>query len=516
MTKVNLPEIDATVSSVPSALANASQRALLLAHMTSAGTATDEALNENPSLPELKALSGAGSMAYDAASVFRLYNEITPLDAILVDDPTVSAAATVKAITFTGTATGTGTLVARYGSERKGKATLSVAIGDTAEDIVDNFVTLYAAKSDVIGAVAEDGSVTTQLNFTYNHACTEGNGVPVAISGYVPGITYAVTVDTAGTGVYDATNVLDVINETRYNAIIAPASWGTAYLVAKLDARWNVSNKILDGLAYIVAVDTKANLVTAGDALNSLGIVYRGEKLEARTNYHGAEFMESPLAVAATAAAISTLRLTDGANIANVVSSATTAADKIGGMKIASLPVFNTPTQIPVQGVGFGFTEAEVKELDAAHVSVIGNNSANTAVVFGKSFTTYKTNSSGDADITFGYEEYVQTASQIREYISNNMRSACGQSRLTNGTIPAGVTMDNESTIRSKFLGFCDDLSEAALIQKGPVAREFIDNKTSISLDLAEREVTITTRIPIVTQLGKMIIPIAIVFSTGA
>ena len=54
MTKVNLPEIDATLSSVPSALANASQRALLLAHMTSAGTATDGALNENPSLPELK------------------------------------------------------------------------------------------------------------------------------------------------------------------------------------------------------------------------------------------------------------------------------------------------------------------------------------------------------------------------------------------------------------------------------------------------------------------------------
>lgn len=189
----------------------------------------------------------------------------------------------------------------------------------------------------------------------------------------------------------------------------------------------------------------------------------------------------------------------------------------IGGTHVASLPFMNTPTPLPVEDVGLGWVEdsstVEVTELNAAGASVIGNNVASNTVLLDEVLNTYKTDSNGDADTTWKYRCVVDTASQIREYLMNNMRSAHAQSRLTTGALVGNKTMSNEASIRSKFLRYCKDLQGEALIVAGPDAVAYIDTNFTVSIDLSTGTATCASRIPVVTQLRAMYIPIEIVFN---
>lgn len=514
MTTVNLPEVNAPVTGAQQAVGNAAQRALLLTQMTSAGTAVDGALNLNPSLAQIKVLGGNGGMGYDAADKFREINEITPLDVIFKDDPT--GGATEKNLTFTGTATGVGgTLEIGVGSSRNGIVSVGVSAGDTAAEIATAVAAAYASVANLVATIAVDGTETTQVNATFNHDGLEGNAMPFYCKGYVPGITYAITVGTAGTGTVTTTDIFDAIGDTRYDMIVAPASWGVAYLETLLDDRWNVANKIVDGCAVLTNADTYDNYATLGATLNSKGTApFIAGKLEARTWYHGMDIFENPLAISAMYAAIETLKRTDDEDVSSYVSSAVDQGDLIGGIHMASLPKFNTPLPLPVQNTGFGWSGTEPALLNGFGFSVIGNNVAGNTVLMGEAYTMYKTDTLGNPDVSFRFKNYVDTSSAGREYIATNMRAAFGQHRLTGGQLAGNLSMANAASIRSKILRLCADLGNVGILQKGPVAKETIDSNLTITPVVSTGQVSCTIKkFPIVTQLRGFYIPIEITFN---
>lgn len=506
MTEISEPRTTFTILGANVSVSNAAQRVLVVGQMTAAGTATAGELNTEVEDSAVKTLTGTGGMIADFFDMFRRINTITPIDVIALDDPTGDAAA--GAILWDGTATAAGSFDVCCGDERSSLATVTVAIGDTSDDLATATTAAFATLTDSVHTVSTDGSTTDQNNVTYNHDGTEGNSGTIYVDGTVAGITFTITGMTGGTGTPTMTSVLDVIGNQRYQTICLPGSYSTSELVTLMDDRWNVANRILDGVGIVTVADTSANHVTALGSLNSLGLCYQCEDTESTSKYKGASLPENLFSRSAIIAAIRSLRFTDGADISSLVDARGGSDDATGGTALASLPYFNTPASpLPTYRAGFGFTDAQIEAIKTAGGFVIGNNTAGNAVILGEIPTTYKTDAQGTADSSFKYLNYVDTNSAGREYMFNNIKSDCAQDRLTSGDLIANRKYKNEQSIRTLFKQYYGVLSgrEYCITVAGEDALNYFETNLSVSVDMETGTVTASMKVPIVVQLRTIV-----------
>ena len=214
------------------------------------------------------------------------------------------------------------------------------------------------------------------------------------------------------------------------------------------------------------------------------------------------------------------LRLdTDGFSIADLVISANGPLDAFGGPALASKPYFNTPfadlsTILP----GRGFDAAEIESLKDSGISVLGNNLSSSGIISGEMVTTYKTDAAANPDPTFTFLNYVDTASQAREYFSNNYRKRFAQSRLTEGDIIKGRDMANAVVMRSFSKRLYQDLSgvDFTLLEAGEDALKFFNDNMIIAIDKVDGKITTQMTVPIVTQTREIITTMKIAFSVNA
>lgn len=514
MTQTSNPKVTVNVSGAPTPIPNAAMKILAIGQQTSAGTATDGELITGLTKATAKTLGGAGGMMYDVVDdMLDIFPDAT-IDAIFLDDPTGAAA--VGNILWDGTVTTAGTLTVGYGHFEKGVATVGLTVGQTSDNVATAVTAAYALLTDCTATVATDGVTTDQNNFTYNHDGTEGNNQPLWFTFDGAGITGTITAPTGGSGVPTMTNVLDAVGTGRYQRIVAPGSYGVSYLATHLDANFNVDNAVRDGAAVVCVLDTAANHVTALGSINSKSVDYLCEAIENKSWYKGANGYIGPFAKAARIVAIDAMRLSDGVNVSNYV--ATSAPnDLAGGPHMASKPYFGTPIYTPVTENGFGFTDTQVTSIENAGGFIVGNNSANTAVVLGQRPTTYKTDISGNVDLAFKYRNYVDTYSQVREYIFNNVKRDCNQARLTEGGLIGGYAMENDLSIKQKILRYEKTLSGDGyvLVESGADAAKFMEANTAVTLTKSIGRARVNTRVPVVTQLRELIINIAFTFSVN-
>lgn len=514
MTTLSEPKTTVNVSGSPTPVPNAAMKILAIGQQTSAGTATDGELATGLTKATAKTLGGTGGMMYDVVDdMLDIFPDAT-IDAIFLDDPT--GAASVGSITWDGTVTTAGTLTVGYGHFEKGVATIGLIVGQTSDNVATAVTAAYALLPDCTATVATDGVTTDKNNFTYNHDGTEGNNQPLWFKFTGEGITGTIVAPTGGSGVPTMTNVLDAVGTGRYQRIVAPGSYGVSYLVTHLDANFNVDNAVRDGAAVVCVLNTAANHVTALGSINSKSVDYLCEAIEDKSWYKGATGYIGPFAKAARIAAIDALRLTAGTNLSQYVTGGA-PNDLIGGPHMASKPYFNTPIFTPVTDNGFGFSDTQVNSIKAVNGFVVGNNTANTSVILGQRATTYKTDLSGAVDLAFKFRNYVDTYSQVREYIFNNVKRDCNQSRLTEGGLIGGYAMENDLSIKQKVLRYAKILSGEGyvLVESGEDAAKFIEANTTVTLAKATGTATVNTRIPIVTQLREIIINIAFTFSVN-
>lgn len=516
MTTQANPKVNAPLSGAQLPVQNTAQKILILGQMTSAATATSGELQLDVGSNQEGTLFGPPSQLANAIEAGKLINEVNPWDAIGLDDPAgVAATAT---ITFTAAAaTEAGTLTFAFGEKRNGQFDLPVAIGDDEDALSAALTALIQAKEKCLVSAVSALNVTT---VTAENVGLIGNNYPISVSGSVGGVAVAITAMSGGTLAPTLTNVFDVIGDTRYQTIIWPAEWGTTTVKTLLDARFNVYNKILDGVAVMVAVDTKSNLETLGAANNSQSIVIESEKPESTSTYKGPSTFDSPLSEAAIVGAIRALRLSAGAQIADYVI-APGALDKIGGPAIASLPYFNTgPLPLPVQLTGAGWTSTQggdIDDLEDAGLSTLGKNTAGTAMILGPTLTTYKTDAAGKADASWKYLNYVDTASQCREFMFNNVKADTGQHRNTDGNLEAGRSMHNIESVTNLFIGYYGTLSgpDYVLLRSGEANLIFFRDNLTVTQDLATGSFTVTCILPIVTQVREINIPISLSFTAN-
>ena len=519
------PSVSLSLVSASLSVSNAEQKILVVGQMGAAGTATDAALVPNiGNSGEENALFQRDS---HLAEMIRSIKRVAPqvqVDAIALDDPGGTAAA--YTITLTGGASESGTIALVAGSEKNHKTSAIITSGETITASAVKIAAAINADLDApFTAVAAIGVIT----LTAVNDGTVGNSMPVgavpsgAFAGTIAGLTVAVAQSVTGSG--DPTDlgtsaIFDVVGNTRYQGVVCPYVSSAGMVSAWLDTRFNVNNRIVDGVAFVPYTNTFSSIETAALALNSKSLVIFADEATGvatgETQYEGPAMPESPHVTVAAFAALRALRLTTDASLSQYLTT-TASRDQFGGAALATLPYFNsTIPSLPITRTGAGFTDLEIESLITAGAAVLGQNSAGTGNLVGEVPTTYKTDAAVNADISWKFLNYVDTMSQVREYYFNNYKSRFAQSRLTEGIVLRGRDMVN----RAVFEAYTDQLygdlsgSDFVLLQAGQVAVDFFKANRTVVLDLALGKVTVTMLVPIVTQTRQIIGTIQIAFST--
>ena len=457
MTTVMQPKVNVNIVPSSEEAKNTGQKILFTGQMLT-GTATAGALIENVVNGGAEdALFGAASMLATLIRANKVRNQQVQIDVIPLADNGSGVAAT-GTLAASGTATEAGVLTVIAGSERNHKYSIAVASGDTATVIGD---AIEAAITADTRSPVTASNTTGTVTITAANAGTYGNSIPLEIRGEVAGVTTTVTGMASGATDPVLTSVFDVVAKQRYQGVVWPYPSDTTELRAFLDPRFNADGVVLDGVGFTAINDTLGNLSSLASPLNSQSLVIFGGRQETETNYSGGDIVEIPMVKAAVFAGYRGLRLdADGFNIADLVITANGPLDSFGGPALASKPYFNTPFAdlLPIK-VGRGFDNSEIETLKDDGVSLVGNNIAGNGVITGEIVTTYKTDVAGNPDITFTFLNYVDTASQAREYFYNNYRKRFAQSRLTEGDILKGRDMANAGVIRSYSKRLFQDLS---------------------------------------------------------
>jgi len=516
MTIIRQPRTNFTIVPAAAEVQNTAQKILIVGQMLT-GTATAGTLVENIANGGAEdALFGAKSMMAGLIRACKSRNKQVQIDALPLADAGAAVDAT-GSFDISGTATEAGTLTVIAGSEKKHKYSIAIASGDTATVIGDAIEAAITADANVpVTASNTTGTVT----ITASNGGTYGNYIPLEVRGSVAGITAGVTGMSSGATDPTLTSVFDPIGENRYQGVVWPYPSATTEVESLLDGRFNADGKVLDGVAFTAINDTVGNISTLVSGLNSQSLVVIAGKQETESAYSGGDIVEIPMMKAAMFAGFRGLRMdTDGNVISDLVITANGPLDSFGGPALASKPYFNTPfDDLFSVRPGRGFTDSEIETIHDDGAAVLGNNPAGTAVVAGEIVTTYKTDSAGNEDVTFKYLNYVDTASQAREYFFNNFRKRFAQSRLTEGDIIKGRDMANAQVIRSYAKRLYNDLSGAdyVLLEAGEDALLYFDQNIIIAIDKSLGKVTLQLSVPIVTQFRELAATFQIAFSTTA
>lgn len=444
--------------------------------------------------------------------VFKRENKISQIDALPLDDAGGATAGTAV-VDFTGSvATEAGEVNVIIGSETDHNYEVGIASADTATDIGDALVTLITADGDAPFTAANVAGVVTITAENGGSLCNDWG---VKVTGTVAGVTIALTGWTGGATDPTLTSILDVISNIRYQTIVWPAAYSLSVVQADLDAKFNVTNKVMDGVVIQVIPDTLANLKTYVSSLNSQSVVVVGEKTVSTTDRIGPASFEMPDIVAAEMAAIRALRLTEDANLTPYLTTVS-SRDQFGGIGIGSLPYFNTSLpNVAIANPSDEFSDEDLTELSNNGVAVFGPNRAFNGTVFGEMVTTYLTDTAANADDSYKFLNTVDTASLIREFYFSNFKSRYAQSRLTTGDLLPGRDMANEASIRAFCNELYDELADVALVQKGTAAKKDFNDNLLITISISEGKATINMAPLLVTQFRVVIGTIQINFGSS-
>jgi phage tail sheath gpL-like len=505
----SFPYITANLQSAQTAATPGDRRILLIGQKVG-GTATSGALeqdflsdaNFNDKFGRTSQIAKAGKAIIKELSISRIKPTV---DAIGLDDNASGVAATGQ-VAFSGTSTEAGTIIVYVDSLNR-KYSLTVASGDTATTIGAALETAITADTD---AVVTASNATGTVTLTAVNDGTQGNTIGIQIDGTVAGITTTITAFSGGATDPSLTGLFDVIDGIKYSTIIYPHEWGVSTLTTETEARFNVDNKILDGLGIVCETNTYANINTNADSYNQKTLAYIGNAKISDTNYEGGAIFESPLVIAARFGALRDLRLTVGANTSSIV----TNGQNIGGFFFGGIPYHNTPFKnLPVIKTGYDFTDVEATELESSGVILLRNNPANTVLICNEAVTTYKTDTLGATDTTYKYINFLDTLSIVREYIFNNLKADLSQHILTTGELVAGRPMVNKEGFIAIMMGYYATLSgyngdnSYVLLRSGSEEKDaFKDSLDSVAITLSTGTITAESIANIVSQVRNITI----------
>lgn len=439
---------------------------LILAQGISGGSFTDGALvtNIDNDVNAGNNLCGAGSMGALMINEFKRINPFIRLDAIIVADNGSGVAAT-GSIAMTASSPVSGTFTITVGSKRLNTYTIATTTSSTPTTIGDDIeAAVNADANSPVSASNVNGTVT----FTSKIKGTSANNMNIHISALPSGVGATITAFTGGATDPILSGVLDKIDTSRYD-IIFPVSF-VSTVKTHLEDKFNVSNKLLDGVGFTSKTDTYANLQTAlaPATLASKVIAYFCNKLVNDADHKGGALEELDYVISAHLGALRSLRLIPDSLIGSFMSSSITR----GGTYTAGIPYHGMRLLgYSPMDAGKGFTDLETQGLYDLGGSTFSNDDSGQYVVTNPFLLTcYKEANPTSEGFTFRNVNKTDCATFVRDYVFSNLKSKYSQSGLTNGDIPSnsrGTYYANTKGIRADIYAWILEMGtgEYALVQ---------------------------------------------------
>lgn len=506
-----------TISLLPASVVDAfaDRNDLITGQLGAVASATSGALNENienMNTADLEDLFGAGELYHRILQWQSGNDGYSPLSVIGLD-PVAGTAAT-STLTFTGTASADGTITVSVVDERQFSVDIAVEDLDDPTAIADKVTAAFTALTN--NPPFTTANLAGVVTFTAVDSGTLGNYYSLKTTGTVASVSYAITAWSAGATDPSTTGIFDVIDGLRFTSISWPEAWqgSLTEVTDLLDARFNPSNDILDGTAFTGHSDTFTNDGTFVGSLNTQNLVVAGNNKVTGGLTEGSAIVQPADWTITHFMGVESKRLTPGAPIADDIVALNSPLDSIGGPHTASLPYFNTPlARCPVTASTDLFSNTEQNSLAADGFTTFGVNSAKNAMIMGAVVTTRTTDAAANVNDSFRFFNYVRTGSVCREIFFRTLKATFAQSRLSEGQARPGYSVANEQTIRAELGNIYRTLGSIVLVESGDEAEQFFADNTTVTINKAQRSVTITSLLPIVTQLERINYPLTLTFS---
>lgn len=504
------PRVNIQLLRAPLVDAFEERRNLIVGQKGSTGSNGDGTLVRdvhNLNLAQTRAIFGDDDLYWSIVNWRRAVNvenggRLQPLDVISMDANGSGTAATATFV-IAGTSTAAGTLTFSAVDGRDFTVNVAVASGATAASVATSLATaLNGLTNAPFTAAASTGTVT----LTASDVGTVGNFYGLSFSGAVAGLTVTSTAWTGGANDPTLTSILDPIDGRRYTGILWPEYWESSVNIVGdvLAARFNASNQIMDGTAFVGFSATAADARTRVGTLNNQSLVFGGNNEGTR----GPVILQPAHWTMSYFMGVRDKRLTTNAQVADLITSTDGPLDATGGAALASKPYFNTPLPfVPVTSAADLYSSTQQIELEDDGFTTFGVNTAGNGMLMGPVVTTATTDSAGNANASFLHLNFVDTGSVCREIMFRTLKAAFAQSRLTQGDLIPGRSIENTESIRAEIMGIYRVLADQALTQAGDDAERFFGDNLVVEItgnNLSNRGVTINGPLPIVTQLGEV------------
>lgn len=458
------------------------QKVLIIAEAE--GTSSPKEIVKNPLLSKVNTLLGTTSMATVAYKRFREINRYTQVDIMPLENPQ-GGSPPKSIITLSGTATESKDLFLRIADDSF-KVKIPISNGD-----VDTVVATKIAEavneaklpfSSNVEANNKEVGISFLINGVVNHDL-------VVLNSEIEGLTIMSAVFSGGDGSFDTDDIFENVFD-RYQTIVFDASIQLETVVQFLEARFNVENEVLSGIGVTVLQGDESELSEKADSLNSKVLVAFANLDEMKTN-------AIPLLLATEFTAKRTLRLTDDAYLGNLVIN---PEESYGGLEKASLPYHNTP--MSYLATTNRVSLITVENLMKKGLSFLANQKDHS--VLKSIVTTYKTDPSGQEDLTFKYLNYVDQAMIIQEYYFKSSKSRFAQTRATQGDLKSGRAITNALSVKGYLKEWYLDLARATIVQDGKAAMAWFERNLSVKLNSIGGVYSVSIRVPLTSQFREM------------
>lgn len=469
------PFVNLTLGTAPQDLPASPRIPLILAQKTSDGSAVSGTLYTNieNGVDVASDLAGPGSIGQIMIDAFKRENPKTRLDVILLSDNGSGVAAEGE-IEFTASPTASGTINVIVGDYVLNNYELSITTSSTATTIGDALVAAITA--DTKSPVTASNSTGT-VTLTAKNKGTTGNRIGIKVEGSVAGVSAAITAFASGATDPSTTGVLAQIDDARYD-IIAPLCFLSA-VKTHLEAKFNVTNAIRDGIGFVANTESYANCATAlaPSTLASQVIEYICIKKVADSNFKGPSLLTLDYMLSSAFAAMRALRFQPNAILNNFMQ----AGNERGGSFMAGVPYQNMKfTNFATIPTGKGFSQIEIEGLGDLGGTTFSNDISGQFPVSNKAWLTcYKAASPTATGLTYSTLNRNDCATEARSYFFNNIKEKYAQSALTSGSVSGNqnIRISNARTIRADINNWFLDLVADNILQGG------IDESTGINLN---------------------------------
>ena len=252
MTVVSQPDVTVNILAANTLVANTGQKVLFIGQKTAAGSAVSGALNTQIANDNSwDTLFGLKSMLAGMIRDARKLNSDVRFDAIALSDAAGTKA--TGTITIVGNATAAATLKVIVGSKQNHTFLIPIVSGDAIADIATAIAAAITADTKIpVTAAAALGVVT----ITAVNDGTVGNTIGIKLEdeqGF--GSAFTIAGMTGGATDPFLTTVFDAIGDERYQTIVWPYDQDVSTVKTFLDARFNTTNDVQDGVAIISIAD---------------------------------------------------------------------------------------------------------------------------------------------------------------------------------------------------------------------------------------------------------------------